>query len=289
MSARLLITPVYKKVSASFLIDTLSVSPTYAYSHRKLRSAYAGKCIQVTTSAAGNATQDIGFTGGGDLDAAALASFIGSNTGYTNILYDQMVNSNASTINAVPNTPIIRNSGTNNTLNSHPISLQAAASGASCQAWQWTLLANIIQPYTIVICFKWISFSQPNAHMTDGVAGGTRPLIGNDQAGPPPHYQQYAGGTPHVSSTTVDTTNVHTMVGIFDGANSKLVLDGSVIVGPVNSGADFMATTGQMIGAGATPVSTDMIISEYMVFPISLGATDQAAIRSSWQSYWGAA
>lgn len=92
-----------------------------AYSMRKLRNAYSGSCIRVVRSS-DSTEQDIGFDGSGNLDTSALASFVGSNTGYIGKWYDQSGNGiDAAGHNYGVNTttlPEIRISGTNQTLNS---------------------------------------------------------------------------------------------------------------------------------------------------------------------------
>ncbi|EIA07239.1 fibrinogen-like YCDxxxxGGGW domain-containing protein [Flavobacterium frigoris] len=70
---------------------TSSTPASVAYSLRKLSSSYVGFAIQVRRSN-DNATQDIGFTSGGDLDTSALLAFVGSNNGFVTIWYDQSGN-----------------------------------------------------------------------------------------------------------------------------------------------------------------------------------------------------
>ena len=66
---------------APLLLDTLAVPPVFAVSTRRLRAAYAGPALRVRR-ATDNAEQDIGFTGAGDLDAAALLAFCGGGSGF---------------------------------------------------------------------------------------------------------------------------------------------------------------------------------------------------------------
>ncbi|WP_338644951.1 arabinofuranosidase catalytic domain-containing protein [Flavobacterium sp. KS-LB2] len=97
----------YKKIVFFFLIvatlegyaqNTLDVlgmdnttPATVAYSLRKLSTSYSGDAIQVRRST-DNTTQDIGFDGNGDLDTAALLTFVGANNGFVTIWYDQSGN-----------------------------------------------------------------------------------------------------------------------------------------------------------------------------------------------------
>lgn len=70
---------------------TSSTPASVAYSLRKLSSSYVGFAVQVRRSN-DNATQDIGFTSGGDLDTSALLIFVGANDGFVSIWYDQSGN-----------------------------------------------------------------------------------------------------------------------------------------------------------------------------------------------------
>ncbi|MBS1601449.1 MAG: hypothetical protein JST42_02190 [Bacteroidetes bacterium] len=67
------------------------VSASAAYSVRLLSTGYAGKALQVRRSS-DNTVQDIGFTAAGDLDTAALLSFVGTGSGFITAWYDQSGN-----------------------------------------------------------------------------------------------------------------------------------------------------------------------------------------------------
>lgn len=74
--------------AAAFLLDTYTGAAA-AYSVRRLNSAYTGACMRVRRSS-DNTEQDIGFDSNGDLDTAAIATFVGSgNTGFVRTWYDQ--------------------------------------------------------------------------------------------------------------------------------------------------------------------------------------------------------
>jgi hypothetical protein len=92
-----------------------------AYSLRKLREDYTGFAIRVRRSS-DNATQDIGFNSKGDLDTSSLISFVGSGSGYINIIYSQStfgggLNISMSTLD---NQPIIVDSGSLIEINGRP-------------------------------------------------------------------------------------------------------------------------------------------------------------------------
>src|SRR5690606_27850748 len=71
---------------AGLLLDEVA-GFIHAYSHRKLRNAYAGSAIRVRRSS-DSATSDIGFASD-ELDESALTTFTGANDGFKDRFYDQ--------------------------------------------------------------------------------------------------------------------------------------------------------------------------------------------------------
>lgn len=90
-----------------------------AYSVRKLKSAYLGSAIRVRRST-DNVEQNIGFNVVNELDITALTSFIGSNTGYISIWYDQSGNSRDAVQTNNSLQPVIVSSGTITYINGKP-------------------------------------------------------------------------------------------------------------------------------------------------------------------------
>lgn len=78
---------------------------------RLLKSGYTGYAFKVRRSS-DNTTQDIGFTGDGVLDTAALQTFVGANDGFVDTLYDQSGNGINLTQTTQVSQPKIVNSGT---------------------------------------------------------------------------------------------------------------------------------------------------------------------------------
>jgi hypothetical protein len=72
------------------LADAVS-GAVQAYSMRKLRAAYAGDCLRLRRSS-DNAEDDFGFDGNGNLDTAAIASWLGGADGFVVTWYDQSGN-----------------------------------------------------------------------------------------------------------------------------------------------------------------------------------------------------
>jgi hypothetical protein len=93
-------------VSANLLLDDYSGAAA-AYSLRKLRTAYTGSAIRVRRSN-DNTEQDIGFTASGDLDTAALKTFVGAgNNGFVTVWYDQSSSNNLTQTTATRQARII--------------------------------------------------------------------------------------------------------------------------------------------------------------------------------------
>ena len=89
------------------------------WSLRKLRSGYTGNCITVRRTGSSPASSDIGFDSEGNLDTAALLSFVGSDDGFVTKWYDQG-GSNDLIQAATANQPQIVSSGAVITLNGKP-------------------------------------------------------------------------------------------------------------------------------------------------------------------------
>jgi hypothetical protein len=80
------------------------------FSLRKLYYSYNGPAIRVRRSN-DNAEQDIGFLGNGDFNEPALVSFVGVNSGFVSVWYDQSGNGRNAIQTVVANQPRIVNAG----------------------------------------------------------------------------------------------------------------------------------------------------------------------------------
>jgi hypothetical protein len=111
-----------------------AVGVVAAFSTRKLLSAYAGSALRVRRTS-DNTEQDIGFDGNGNLDQTALTTFVGANSGYVTIWYDQ--SGSARNISQATTTLQLRivNAGTVETINGR-------ASPRSPAGGEWYYRAN---------------------------------------------------------------------------------------------------------------------------------------------------
>jgi hypothetical protein len=134
---------------------------TAAYSTRRLLTAYTGNLLRIRRSS-DNAEQDFGYDDDGHLDTAAIATFIGSGSGYIVTWYDQGGgghNATQATAAAQPlyvasgqnGRPVVRGDGTNDFL------------GNPAMSWSGD------QPLSV------LSVSYENAA---GISPGTNPVWG---------------------------------------------------------------------------------------------------------------
>lgn len=97
-------------VAANLLLDDYP-NAAAAYSLRKLDKDYTGAAIRVRKDTTGQPEQDIGFTASGDLDTAALKSFLNARSGFVTKWYDQSGNSRNASQATQANQPRIALSG----------------------------------------------------------------------------------------------------------------------------------------------------------------------------------
>ncbi|MES2515882.1 MAG: T9SS type A sorting domain-containing protein [Bacteroidota bacterium] len=96
----------------NFPLSSITTAAATAFSLRKVNCSYAGSAIRIRSTAVGTPTFDIGFTVNGDLDTTTMKTFIGSNSAYVTIWYDQSGNGrNATSIVTGTNQPRIMLSG----------------------------------------------------------------------------------------------------------------------------------------------------------------------------------
>ena len=89
-----------------------------AYSLRLLNPLYGGSAIEVRRT--DNVSASIGFTEDGNLDLAALQTFIGSDSGFIKTWYDQSGDSRDLTQTVTSQQPVIIDNGSLTTVNSKP-------------------------------------------------------------------------------------------------------------------------------------------------------------------------
>jgi hypothetical protein len=262
-------------IDEPLILNNTSVPAAVAFSSRKLRSEYTGSALKVRRSS-DNTTQDIGFRLR-ELDTAALATFVGSGSGFVDTFYDQSGSGLNATQTTLADQPRIVLSGANDTLNSHV----AMRFTGGTMALSTPSTINQPEPVTICILTK-RSSGIVSHHITDGVFGSPRMLIGEGAANA---YQFYSGGTPSEGGLQ-NTTDTRTIIGVFSTPSSSLYVEGTAVISGASIGSDGFGS--QWVGAGSAQLAMDGWLGEYLVFFAALGSSDRTKIRSDWQSYWGA-
>ena len=101
-------------------LSAVTVTSVAMFSLRKLSCSYSGNCIRIRSSAVGSPTTDIGFTANGDIDTVAMKAFVGANSAFVTIWYDQSGNARNATQATTANQPRIMNAGVIEYQNSRP-------------------------------------------------------------------------------------------------------------------------------------------------------------------------
>jgi hypothetical protein len=125
------------------LLD-LYPSAAAAYSLRKLRTAYTGSAIRVRRTDL--TEQNIGFTATGNLDTAALLSFVGTgvlDNGFVTTWYDQSGNGINATNTTAINQPKIVNAGSIILENGNPTIQNTASKGLKTLSVNLSTFSNL--------------------------------------------------------------------------------------------------------------------------------------------------
>lgn len=242
----------------TLLLDTLAATPLFAISTRKLRAAYAGKALQIQSGT------DVPFNGSNDLDTSGL-----SGTNSIKTWYDQVGANNCANATQAQQ-PIIQTSGVLDTQHGH-----VWAGGTNGTGLPNGLVRA--SAYTIAVL----------ARLDVSAANGQ--IIGSQFAGE--HANIFTtGGSAWVAGNSTDNaaggladTSVHTLIAIFGASTIQLLVDGVSVASTATtfdampSGFDLWDFSGNGTHIG-----------ECIVFAGALSGPDQALIKASWVSYWGA-
>ena len=204
-------------VTASLLLDQYGANITAAYSVRKLRTAYTGSAMRIRRHS-DNVEQDIGFDSNGDLDTAAITSFVGANSASVVTWYEQ--SGQASTYNLTQPTTsrqprITDSSGNVFTLNGKPAidDTNNSAARLSFNTSFGQAPSGINQPFHT---FNVVSYpSTGDRVLFDGETGDCK--ISAYYGGV---YRMGAGTNVNTGSTTINTQLL--VDGSFNGTSSYL-------------------------------------------------------------------
>lgn len=235
---------------------------------------------------AGHTGHDCIFTAGNDLDQTDLTTFTGSHDAGIDRWYDQSTSANDLTLAAVGVTsdqsPLLVNTGTVQTQNGKACPRFVSSATGGDAFFDFSQIGNtgsaVSQPFSIAMAFGFFN-SAGTAGLASNVGGN---LVAINNSGTA--YQITAGLA--ITGGTLDN-NFHTLIAVFNGASSQLLIDGSAVISG-NAGSNALYGASAAMGCGSTVSLAN--IAEYLIFPVDITAsgTDASKIRSSWQTYWGA-
>lgn len=292
------------------LLDTYG-SAVAAYSVRKLRTAYAGACLRVVTSAAGNAETDIGFDGSGNLDETALIAAIGSNTGTVKTWYDQSGNGLDITNATLAQQPVIVSAGVLQKKNSRMSMVFDGSNDVLTSGFSATISTNrqltsaivhqsgsVVPASARIFVFQrtgGYDFQSGYLYERRTTALAVNPGTGTTGAFATTNYQEWGVSNSNISALMIAQTHVNGT-----GGTQSLYLDGTLqtitSIGGTMALSSYMNTgSGNhrlILGAGSqnqTNTISDWWLGNVseMVAWITDRTTDQAGIRSNQKSYFG--
>lgn len=282
-------------VTGTGLLDTYS-GALAAYSvSRRLRDGYTGALLRVRRSS-DNAEQDIGYVAGtGEIDTAALTTFVGAGDGFATTLYDQSGNSLNLAQSTAASQPVIVSAGVVNTVgtNTKPTLIfsgsqdMTRASTDLSAAHAFTLLTTIRRESDAATTF-YVGFGDVGT--TNGAFNAGAPA----SAGANVSFRARAnsGSSPTLTSSTAaapvnlvvlsdcsfsgQTKRIRTNAGSF--VSNTATLTGTV---------DFTLSTNTLrLGGGASTPSFIGRLSEFIIWPsTSIAGTTDA--DSDLMTYYG--
>lgn len=278
--------------SVSYMLNGLP-APAAAYSLRQVSGNYSGKAINVVRSS-DNATQDIGFTSAGDLDTAALSSFCGSNTCSVDVWYDQSGNGKNLTQSTPAIQPVVVSAGALVTKNGRaaalfngPMGIQSSVgfTGNQLEAMMVGMMAANADPYTLMLELTDANNDPPNS--TQGLV---MPFIRDGSNGLTFYRDGYAinggngiaftGGTLFWADAQFSGSSSGTLTvdeggpQATNGVTDESFLSTGITVGPKPT-------------SPASTVAAAEYISELLLWPQALTASQQASAHSSQKTYFG--
>jgi hypothetical protein len=243
-----------------------------AYSLRKIRTSYSGYAIRVRRSN-DNTSLDIGFKSDGSLDTTSLLSFVGANSGFVSIWYDQANSYNLIQATSTNQLRIVLD-GVLDTLNGKPSAYNSA--GGVNRFMKVSFGANLAQPNTY---FHLGSHTNAVGYILDNESGATQSAI---YQGSGTSLRLFAG----TDLSLTYTPNIATQRLIFAMTNSttsRLGVNGATgSTGNANTG--FM--NGITLGASVSSTLGNFAHHQELIVFNSNELTNRAGIEANINSYY---
>lgn len=258
-----------------FILDTLGLSVSQAYSLRLLTSAYAGSAIRIRRSS-DNTEQDIGFDVNGDLDTAAITTFVGANSAYIVTLYDQGGSASNLTTSSTARQPRIVNAGVMEELTTGKPGFRTDGTDDLLEGAG----SAPTQPTTRSTVLKFLNVSTVNAAICSDNAQSALSFVASGQ------LATYWGSS-LTFKTGIVANDVATVTEIASSVSSSGTYNGAKTTG----NAGFLQSLRRSLGGawdGTNRTSfSSAIFSEHIYFLSALSDSDRGVLEADQKSYWG--
>jgi hypothetical protein len=245
-----------------------------AYGMRRLLTTYTGSLLRLRRSS-DNAEQDFGYVTNGDLDVAAIATFVGGGSGYVVTWYDQSGNGRNATQSTAASQPLYVASGQN----SRPV-----VRGDGTQFLRTATFTAIPQPASALVLGKRTAIDRNYARLIGGGTDtGFLTILFDTAANTTTVYITSAVGV-GIAATVTDVYAPTIYAVLASGAASALRENG-VQVATGDMGAYTMTQIG--IFADATVAVGKADIAEYVLASAAWATGSFEAAETAANQYWG--
>lgn len=255
-----------------FLLD--SYSPKAAYSLRKLKSS-AVNSIRIRRSS-DSATLDIGFDSSGNLDEAAISSFIGSNDAYVVTQYDQTGNGWNLTQSNTSRQPLIALAGVIYKLNSLP----SLYKNGTAQFLENTSI-TLTQPVTMFTVFQGSNGGvYMDANNATNAIGFWMNTTGINQ------FTILSDIPTTLTNNSNSTTALSQFYALYNTSSSESSFNQTTNASGTLNGGGIVSGGIRVMGNSSATSSINMYHSELIIFESNQSA-NKTTISGNQKSYWG--
>jgi len=261
-------------IAAALLMLDLFPDAEVGHSLRKLRNGYTGSCIRVRRSS-DNAEQDIGFNSNNTIDLVTLNSFVGSDSAYIVIWYDQSLNGNNFIQSVQLNQFRIVVSGVTETSNGFPTiyaySLDSSMESSSLSHLSEGEMFMIVEGDTIY-------GSKASWNFGSDIQVCHYPYISTDI------YENFGSNTrrgPYTPVTDIGDMNIYNVLSANN--NWKVFVNNEALTAATSNVVSF--STSPILGKHYGRNSSQFKITELIIYPTNKD-TDRGDIKTSLNDYY---
>lgn len=243
---------------------------------RRLLTSYTGDLV-LLRRVSDDAELAFGYDGSGNLDTAAISTWIGGSSARVKTLYDQSGNGNNLTQATNAQQPLLVLGATGS---SRP-TIQFERGAYSLATAAFTALS---QPNTVLCGFRTLDSDIAYSSLFDGIAVGNRHYLAFNQAG---NLAYLVAGATVNDDLPWGTVAFKLATVEYNGASTKLYRNGTQIY-TGNAGAHTL--TGAIIGTRYDGSATNDIrgeICSYVLIDGALSVTEHASYVANHRNYYG--